>query len=62
MAWNKSGHEGRSVQVNLLSEDLTTVKSQVLWTIMEDGDGLFLTTIRKSLREVYSMITRTIIR
>ena len=58
MAWNKSGHEGRSVQVNLLSENLRTVKSQVLWTIMEDGDGLLVSTVRKSLKEVYSMITR----
>ena len=62
MAWNKSGHEGRSVQVNLLSDNSTTVKSQVLWTIMEDGDGILLSTVRKSLREVYSMITRSIIR
>jgi len=62
MAWNKSGHEGRSVQVNLLSENSRTVKSQVLWTIMEDGDGLLVSTVRKSLKEVYSMITRSIIR
>ena len=62
MAWNKTGHEGRSVQVNLITEDETTVKSQVLWTIMEDGDGFIISTIRKSLKEVYSMITRSIIR
>ncbi len=62
MAWNKSGHEGRSVQVNLLTENETTVKSLVLWTIMEDGDGFLFSTIRNALKEVYSMITRTIIR
>ena len=62
MAWNKTGHEGRSVQVNLLTENETTVKSLVLWTIMEDGDGFLFSTIRNALKEVYSMITRTIIR
>ena len=62
MAWNKSGHEGRSVQVNLLTENETTVKSLVLWTIMEDGDGFIFSTIRNAIKEVYSMITRTIIR
>lgn len=62
MAWNKSGHEGRSVQVNLLTENETTVKSLVLWTIMEDGDGFIFSTIRNAVKEVYSMITRTIIR
>ena len=62
MAWNKTGHEGRSVQVNLLTENETTVKSLVLWTIMEDGDGFLFSTIKNALKEVYSMITRTIIR
>ena len=62
MAWNKSGHEGRSVQVNLLTENEITIKSLVLWTIMEDGDGFLFSTIRNAVKEVYSMVTRTIIR
>ena len=49
MAWNKSGHEGRSVQVNLLTENEITIKSLV-WTIMEDGDGFLFSTIRNAVK------------